>query len=514
MINTKKEVKYIFTLLYICYILSFNLNAQSEWIGNVISNKDRFEPNNDTIIISIDIFKDGFTQYDEKNEELKCTIHIFSPWSQSENDFSRNDFQYEMNFDKRIEDKHRYFISLPSALLKNGRYFFEFNATVDEWNNIFSFSLEDNPHMKISVGNYGFVSIYSQISINDNIFNYSILDFDKEQIFLPEYLEGIYSKGFCYDEYISIDEFNILAWSLYPQDEIKIETYYSIDGGNYTKFEKFSIEDDSKDGKLSFNDETYNYLFKDNTTVDYSIKFKTEIKDILKKIIISSETEHEIEFYFKIMNDKSESRFPESGNIKLKFRVVNTPTGADCQAALLPIDILDWYAVKREKSVHLKWTTASETNNEYFEIERSTDLNTWKALFKIQGHGYSQETHNYNAIDNYPLLGENYYRLKQTDFDGTNKYSRVLIIKNYENELVLFPNPVKDILSYKVTDPSKQFSIEIFNSSGQLVELHKVPEPLKNDNQLNLNHLKKGIYFLKYINVQNHQSKILKLIKL
>lgn len=58
------------------------------------------------------------------------------------------------------------------------------------------------------------------------------LPFEKEMSFIPDHLEGIYSNGFCIDEYISIDEFNFMVWNTLPENEIKIETFYSIDGEN------------------------------------------------------------------------------------------------------------------------------------------------------------------------------------------------------------------------------------------------------------------------------------------
>lgn len=61
------------------------------------------------------------------------------------------------------------------------------------------------------------------------------------------------------------------------------------------------------------------------------------------------EFNHKIEFFFKINGADSEYRFPENDNLVINFKVANSPTGADCQAALLPIDLLNWDALKRKK---------------------------------------------------------------------------------------------------------------------------------------------------------------------
>lgn len=500
--------------MYICSVLLFSANAQSDWISNYSINKTCFVSDQDTIKISADTYINGLTQSDIKSDSIHCSVIIFSPWSKTKNGLTRTEKEYEMVFDKRNEDKHTYLIKIPVEEIHNGRYNYEFKMLINDGDTSITLTSGEYPRKHFSVGKAGFISIFSSITTNNQIIKYPVLDFDKSLDFIPDNLEGIYSKGFCIDEYVSIDEFNFLVWSKIPQTELKIETYYSIDGGNFIKSDKFSIIDDSKDGSLSFYDKTYDY---DNTTGDieeYSIKLETEIIDILRKLQSINDSDHKIEFYFKIIGAGYDNIYPENENLVITFKVVNTPTGADCQAALLPIDLLYWDAVKKEKSVYLKWTTGAEINNDYFEIERSSDAKNWRVILKIPGHGDSKEIHNYNANDNYPLPGENYYRLKQTDFDGTNKYSRVKIIKNYENELILYPNPAEDILFYKVTDPSKQFKVEIINSSGKIVETHEIPDKYNYDNNLNIAHLNKGVYLLKYINTQNHQVKILKLIKL
>ncbi|MBK7096463.1 MAG: T9SS type A sorting domain-containing protein [Saprospiraceae bacterium] len=507
-------MKYIFTLLYICSTLVFNLTAQQDWIGNYSVNKDLFISSQDTVKISVDIYINGLTQSDTVRDDIECSIFLNAPWSKTENGLTRNEFEFEMQFEKRIEDKHRFSILIPVPTIKNGRYNYDFKVSLKNKDTFITLKAKDNPGMHFSVGNSGFISIFSRLTTNDNINNYTVFAFEKEMSFIPDHLEGIYSNGFCIDEYISIDEFNFMVWNTLPENEIKIETFYSIDGGKFSKSDKFKITDDSKDGNLIFLDKTYDYLNNNSEVTDYCINLETEIEDLLRMIQGNIEFNHKIEFFFKINGADSEYRFPENDNLVINFKVANSPTGADCQAALLPIDLLNWDALKKEKIVYLKWTTASETNNDYFEIERSTDVINWRAILKIQGHGDSKEIHNYNVVDNYPLEGDNYYRLKQTDFDGTHKYSRVKIIKNYDNELILYPNPVEDILSYKVTDPSKQFSLEIINSSGKIVETHKIPDNSFFDNQLNISHLDKGVYLLKYINTQNHQAKVYKMIKL
>lgn len=95
-------------------------------------------------------------------------------------------------------------------------------------------------------------------------------------------------------------------------------------------------------------------------------------------------------------------------------------------------------------SVQLTWSTASENINNYFTIERSADGEWYEAVGDVPGSGTTKEPHYYGYEDRMPLAGRSYYRLKQTDFDGTSTYSRVVVIDNDVHlvpTLTVFPNP-------------------------------------------------------------------------
>jgi len=109
----------------------------------------------------------------------------------------------------------------------------------------------------------------------------------------------------------------------------------------------------------------------------------------------------------------------------------------------LPIELLDFTATKNDASVELDWNTASETNNDYFTIDRSHDKNIFEKLLDVKGAGTSSVRHSYKAIDEKPLSGMSYYRLKQTDIDGKYTYSQIVPV-NFESESFDFkivPNP-------------------------------------------------------------------------
>jgi len=109
----------------------------------------------------------------------------------------------------------------------------------------------------------------------------------------------------------------------------------------------------------------------------------------------------------------------------------------------LPIELLSFNAVYNGKTVDLAWKTASETNNDYFTIERSKDGVFFEIIGLVDGAGNSNSILNYKFEDNYPLKGSSYYRLKQTDFDNNHSYSGIIPIENnsVDMEFNVFPNP-------------------------------------------------------------------------
>jgi len=113
----------------------------------------------------------------------------------------------------------------------------------------------------------------------------------------------------------------------------------------------------------------------------------------------------------------------------------------------LPIELLSFTASPdfSDKQVNLNWVTATETNNNFFTVERSSEGLNFNSVCLVKGAGNSSAVLNYSAVDAKPLAGLSYYRLKQTDFDGKFAYSQVVPVNfsGLENvEYFLFPNPM------------------------------------------------------------------------
>lgn len=110
----------------------------------------------------------------------------------------------------------------------------------------------------------------------------------------------------------------------------------------------------------------------------------------------------------------------------------------------LPVELIRFEAEPNETSVQLRWTTESELNNDYFTIERSTTGSNFIPVGNVAGAGTSSATNMYEFTDEVIFSGRLYYRLKQTDFDGTTSYSDIIYVTTQSTEAIsVFPNPVR-----------------------------------------------------------------------
>ncbi len=115
----------------------------------------------------------------------------------------------------------------------------------------------------------------------------------------------------------------------------------------------------------------------------------------------------------------------------------------------LPIELKTFSATPNEEEnvVDLFWVTSSEINNDFFTVEKTKDLKTYEEVVQVTGQGTTNEETEYHEKDHNPSEGVSYYRLSQTDFDGTRTYfdlEKVLIdLKQNENDthIELYPNP-------------------------------------------------------------------------
>lgn len=123
-----------------------------------------------------------------------------------------------------------------------------------------------------------------------------------------------------------------------------------------------------------------------------------------------------------------------------KFTLANSAGGTNP----LPIELVSFKATPDDDKVNLNWITMSEVNNNYFTVEKSLDGVSFEELVKVNGAGNSTNERTYYAVDTKPATGLNYYRLKQTDYDGSFTYSNIISAnfgKNPELYVSVYPNP-------------------------------------------------------------------------
>ncbi len=148
-----------------------------------------------------------------------------------------------------------------------------------------------------------------------------------------------------------------------------------------------------------------------------------------------------------------------------------TATSPTCASVLLPVELSAFSGENQGRSNVLHWTTTTEFENDYFTIERSIDGQQFAALGQVEGAGSTEETHNYSFEDDAPFSGINYYRLKQTDFDGNFVYSDLISVESSnQNKLMVYPVPSDDFISISLNEKPLQGTRAIIrNAMGQIV---------------------------------------------
>ncbi len=162
----------------------------------------------------------------------------------------------------------------------------------------------------------------------------------------------------------------------------------------------------------------------------------------------------------------------------------------------LPVEFLYVNALPSNDHIEVNWGTASERESQYFEIQRSTDLIDFHSIGVVEGKGDQIAENHYSLIDENPLLGTAYYRIKQVDHDGDFQYSEVVSAQFLgTNSLSVYPNPTTGDLFFRADGISSPQLIEIRDLKGVLLYSH-----LDNSNdsskRIDLSQLDPGMYIL------------------
>ena len=170
--------------------------------------------------------------------------------------------------------------------------------------------------------------------------------------------------------------------------------------------------------------------------------------------------------------------------------------GSGCAA--LPVSLITFDAVQEHDQVLLSWSTATEKDNDYFTLERSTDGRTFQPIAQVSGNGTSKVIQHYSFIDYLGFASSStsvYYRLSQTDYDGTFEWLRVIDLGQSAqvNRIQAFPNPAWQGDEIQIEGVTADMSWEIYALSGGLMARGS----FISGNRINTQHFKPGTYLLK-----------------
>lgn len=164
----------------------------------------------------------------------------------------------------------------------------------------------------------------------------------------------------------------------------------------------------------------------------------------------------------------------------------------------LAVEFSGFDAQKMNKEVLLEWQTTSETDNKSFTVERSSDSRTFESIGQVMGNGTTNAISDYQFVDSEPVNGNNYYRLRQIDFDGTTSFSEVRVVsfESTATEVRVSPNPVtKGSFELSYTGEEEQVSVEVFDVFGKSVLLNVIQN--KETQSFQIDHLPNGLYIIK-----------------
>jgi hypothetical protein len=164
-------------------------------------------------------------------------------------------------------------------------------------------------------------------------------------------------------------------------------------------------------------------------------------------------------------------------------------------ASPLPVELLSFNAVCGDNKVKLNWATASETNNNFFTVLKSTDGTVWSEISNVPGAGNSNQIINYSFTDNDYHGNIAYYRLKQTDYDGSSTWFNISSVDCNAAEfsqMSVYPNPAVDFLNIRTGSSDHLCDVKILSMEGKLC----YSGTITGSASINVSILKPALYYI------------------
>jgi len=177
-------------------------------------------------------------------------------------------------------------------------------------------------------------------------------------------------------------------------------------------------------------------------------------------------------------------------------------------AVALPVSLIGFDARKVAAGVRLSFSTATERNNDYFSIERSSNGLDFQSIGMIQGAGNASKTSIYRFVDESPMDGLNFYRLKQVDFDGQFEHSNVVSVTvGKTGSISLSPLPAIDQLRVNLeTALLNDGAWQLFDYAGRLLQSGDIPAETF-DFTVDVAALMPGVYVLRVVDGATVETK-------
>ena len=174
--------------------------------------------------------------------------------------------------------------------------------------------------------------------------------------------------------------------------------------------------------------------------------------------------------------------------------------GAGGTGEPLPVELLSFSGDCQNQTSVLNWSTASEYNSAYFDIERSENGFDWEVIHSVDAAGFSSSLVEYQYVDLNKFNNTSYYRLNQFDVDGRNEYYGPIEVSCEEqSRLMTFPNPSDASFSLLINDPRflGEVNMKIRDAHGKMVGFKEL-NVLEGENVYpwNGNSLEEGMYFI------------------
>ena len=178
--------------------------------------------------------------------------------------------------------------------------------------------------------------------------------------------------------------------------------------------------------------------------------------------------------------------------------------------SLLPVTLIQFNATGVNNTVQLTWQTATETNNKYFAVQRSSDGITFSTVGTVSSFGNSTLQHQYSFTDNSPVRGTNYYRLRQVDNNGYFVDSKTVTVSfNGTLLFTLYPNPAASVVHVNLSSSSPAI-IVVYDMNGKAIAQKEVSSGISSQT-IDVSKLAAGTYTIMLVQDKHQQS--LKFVK-